>query len=212
MKHALSIQQFSQRYLRAAIGLAALAVWLVPACHGQLQSETANADRPNLHQIAELLETDLVERFLLEGQVPPKRRPPSDAVPYVSYNMPDNAYMTGMYLANQTYRWRADRDPKARELAREACRALHTLLAVTGKPGLFARSFMPWEMPYQDDGEWHKSADGRYRWRDDVSSDQVDGYMYGCRCTTAASAQRLANGARPRDVTQHTIASRDLTP
>ncbi len=135
---------------------------------------------PTLSQIADLLETDLAERFLIEGHVPPKRRPPSDAVPFVSYNMPDNAYMTGMYLADQTYRWLAAQDPEAKRLAQDACTALHTLIAVTGKPGLFARAFMPWDMPYQDDGEWHKSADGKYRWRGDVSSDQVDGYMYGC--------------------------------
>lgn len=152
----------------------------LPVCaQGQLSKETDTAG-PSLSRIAELLETDMVERFLLEGQVPPKRRPPSDTVPFVSYNMPDNAYMTGMYLASQTYRWDATHDDEAKKRAREACDALHTLLTVTGKPGLVARAFMPWEMPYQDDGQWHRSVDERYRWRDDVSSDQMDGYMYGC--------------------------------
>ncbi|MFH1741402.1 MAG: hypothetical protein ABIH23_20550 [bacterium] len=150
-----------------------------------------------MHQIADLLETDLVERFLLEGQVPPKRRAPTSEIPFVSYNMPDNAYMTGMYLANQTYRWRAVQSPEAKRVAFEACNALHTFVAVTGKPGLFARAFIPAEMPYLDDGVWRKSEDGKYLWRGDVSSDQVTGYMYGCSVyaegpASSAEVQRMA--------------------
>ena len=133
-----------------------------------------------MYQIADLLETDLEERFLLEGQVPPKRRPPNDSIPYVSFNMPDNAYMTGMYLANQTYRFRATQDPKAKGLAQKACNALHLFATVSGKPGLLSRAFIPVDMPYSDDGIWRKSQDGKYLWRGDVSSDQMTGYFYGC--------------------------------
>ncbi len=144
------------------------------------ENKTAALPAPKMNQIANLLETDLVERFLLEGQVPPKRKAPTADVPFVSYNMPDNAYMTGMYLANQTYRFRAGQDPEAKRLASEACSALHTFVAVTGKPGLFARAFIPVDMRYSDDGIWRKSPDGKYLWRGDVSSDQATGYMYGC--------------------------------
>ncbi len=135
---------------------------------------------PDLNQTALLLEEDMKERFMIEGQIAPKLRLPTEQVPFVSYNMPDNAYMTGMYLASQTYRWLAEPSPEAKKNAKEACEALHKLIEVTGKPGLFARSFLPWDMQYHDDGEWHRSADRNYRWRGDVSSDQVDGYMYGC--------------------------------
>lgn len=140
--------------------------------------------KPKMADTAMILDVDMVERFMFEGQIAPKRRIPTDDFPYPSYNMPDNAYMTGMFLASQTYRWLAEESPEAKrhamQLAKESCNALHTMIEVTGKSGLFARSFLPLQMPYQDDGEWHQSADGKYRWRGDVSSDQVDGFLYGC--------------------------------
>lgn len=136
--------------------------------------------KPNLYDTAMLLELDMSKRFMFEGQIAPKRRVPTDSRPYPTFNMPDNAYMTGMYLATQVYRWKAEQSDSIKRNAQRAARALHKMIEVTGKPGLFARSFYPWGLPFHDDGEWYRSADGEYRWRGDVSSDQVDGYMYGC--------------------------------
>lgn len=145
-----------------------------------ISSAQENFPKPNLYDTAMLLEIDMAKRFTIRGQIAPKRRVPSETYPYPTYNMPDNAYMTGMYLAAQTYRAQTEQIEESKRKAQRAAQALHTLIEVTGKPGLFARSFYPWGLPFHDDGEWYRSADGLYRWRGDVSSDQVDGYMYGC--------------------------------
>jgi len=142
-------------------------------------SRVAAADNLTLAEKAALFEKDMQERFIFDGQVPPKRRVPTEDIPFVSYNMPDNAYMTGIYLGTASLRYAATNDEAARQAAQDAFGALDLLLKVTGKEGLVARAAMPVDMPWHDDGLWRLSADGNYRWRGDVSSDQIDGVMYG---------------------------------
>ena len=136
-------------------------------------------DNLSLHRKALLFETDMAERFLVNNQIAPKLRPPTADRPFVSYNMPDNAYMTGLYCAAESWRYAATGDPEARRLARRALDGLIHLLNVTGKPGLLARASLPIDMEWQDDGDWPISPDGKFRWRGDVSSDQVDGVIFG---------------------------------
>ena len=136
-------------------------------------------DSLTLARKAALFEKDMQDRFIFAGQVPPKRRVPTSDIPFVSYNMPDNAYMTGIYLGTASFWYAATKDEDALQAAREAFGALDLLLKVTGKSGLMARSCMPVDMKWNDDGMWRLSPDGKYRWRGDVSSDQIDGVMYG---------------------------------
>jgi len=136
-------------------------------------------DDLSLGRKAALFERDMQERFIFDGQVPPKRRIPTAEIPFVSYNMPDNAYMTGIYLGTVSLRYAVTRDEEVRRAASEAFSALDLLLKVTGEKGLMARACLPLEMKWYDDGVWRLSADGKYRWRGDVSSDQIDGVMYG---------------------------------
>lgn len=129
---------------------------------------------------ARLFDVDLAERFLAaDGQVRVRRRLPTDEHPYVTYNMSDTAYMTGLYCAAQTWRYLATGDPEALGRARTSSRALRHLVAVTGRRGLLARASAPIDEPWLDDGTWRTSADGRRRWRGNVSSDQVDAMMFG---------------------------------
>jgi hypothetical protein len=52
---------------------------------------------------------------------------------------------------------------------------------VTGIPGFVARSFVPGDGPNPGErygGEWHRSADGKWWWKGDTSSDEVDGHYF----------------------------------
>jgi len=153
----------------------------------------------SLERKAEIFAYDLEQRFRIEGQVAPKLRLPVPSRSFVSYNMPDNCYMTGIYLGTEAMRWKVTGAPAARSNALAALRSLVRLHAVTGTRGLLARSYWPVDRgPYLDDGQWSTSADGRYHWRGDVSSDQVTGAMYGLS---------LAFDLLPEKETQAQIAS-----
>jgi hypothetical protein len=132
-----------------------------------------------LEAVAEVFHRDLVERFSLEGQVAPKRRLPRPGVPYPTYNMPDSAYMTGIWLGTLAHRWRATTDAEARARAARAIRALDLLQAASGVEGLLARAAVMPGPPHHDDGRWRPSPDGKLLWRGDVSSDQMCGVYYG---------------------------------
>jgi len=132
-----------------------------------------------LARVAEVFQADAVERFTVDGQLAPKRRKPAADVPFVSYNMPDNAYMTGIWLAAQAMRWDVTKDPDAQRVVKETIHGLDLLQHVTGVDGLLARAAMRTDEPRQDDGTWRPSPDGRYVWRGDVSVDQMDGVFYG---------------------------------
>ena len=129
---------------------------------------------------ARLFGVDLVERFLAaDGQVRVRRRLPTADHPYVTYNMSDTAYMTGLYCAAETWRYLASGAPDAAGRARKASEALRHLVAVTGRRGLLARASAPIDEPWLDDGTWRESRDGTRRWRGNVSSDQVAAVMFG---------------------------------
>lgn len=132
-----------------------------------------------LAQKAAVFDADLQERFTLEGQVLCKLKLPNPQRSFVAYNMPDNAYMTGMYLGALAFRYAATGDAAVQDQGKEALAAMNILCTASGKPGLLARAFWPVGKPFDDDGTWRESADGRYRWRGDVSSDQIDGVMFG---------------------------------
>ena len=139
----------------------------------------ATADTPALAKKAEVFAHDLQERFLFDGQVMCKRRLPTSARPFASFNMPDNAYMTGMYLGALSFEYDATNSNDARARARDALNALELLCTVSGQPGLLARAAVPMDAEWYDDGIWRESPDGEYRWRGDVSSDQMTGVFFG---------------------------------
>ena len=161
------------------------------------------ADDLSLAAKAALFDVDLAERFLAaDGQVRVRRRLPTAEHPYVTWNMSDTAYMTGLYCAAQTWRQLATGDPEAARRARTAAAALRHLVAVTGRDGLLARASAPIDEPWLDDGTWRESPDGRRRWRGNVSSDQVDAAMFGLFVYT----MHLAD-AREREAIGETVAA-----
>lgn len=122
---------------------------------------------------------DMLDRFVIKGQAMCKLNVPTEQVPFITYNMPDNAYMTGIYLGALSLKYAVTQDAETRKQAGNALKGLDLLCNVTGIEGLLARAAVKLPAPIQDDGEWSLSPDNQYVWRGDVSSDQMDGVFFG---------------------------------
>jgi hypothetical protein len=110
---------------------------------------------------------------------------------------------TANYLAMESFRYAATKDPQARENAGKAFRFLRLLQEVTDTNGFFARTIVPSTWKNVDDPNrsfderqladelvkeprfkpvqkrWHKSKDGKWLWKGDTSSDEMGGHMMG---------------------------------
>ena len=143
---------------------------------------------------------------------------------------------TAMYGAGECFAYAATRSPKSRERATQAFEALRFLQKVTqgghlAPPrGYVARTVRPVEWPdpnvgrlAQDQAQqkqdalwkayeprWPRSADGRWFWKSDTSSDELDGHYffyplyYDFLAETAAEKERVREVVR--DLTDHLIA------
>jgi hypothetical protein len=97
----------------------------------------------------------------------------------------DGGY-TGNYLAAQCYRWAATGDADARREATNTFHALRWLEGMTGISGLPARSvWAKGERGHQAGhgsggyaAEWHDTADGKFEWKGDTSSDEICSHFY----------------------------------
>jgi hypothetical protein len=111
---------------------------------------------------------------------------------------------TAMYGAGQCFAYAATKDPQAHKRARQAFEALKFLQEVTQggpyspPPGYIARTIRPVEWPDPNVGRiesdreaqkrdalwkvyeprWPKSADGKWFWKSDTSSDELDGHYF----------------------------------
>lgn len=129
-----------------------------------------------------------------------KLRTPGDFTSaWINHTDNDGLY-TAMYGAGECFRYGATRDPDAKRRAGRTFNALKMLFAVTGIPGFPARSVVPttWTPdPNQGFGaaankaeksrdplwkeilpRWPKSADGKYWWKCDTSSDEICGHYF----------------------------------
>ncbi|MFO8058110.1 MAG: hypothetical protein R6V10_12505 [bacterium] len=128
------------------------------------------------------------------------------AEPYYYDGQGDSTIHTGMYLAGQAFRYAVTGEAEARENARDAARALHHHLRVTGKPGYIARYAGPHELPFYDptdkpcseEERCHLAEGGTYQghyWLGDTSRDQYDGFFFG-----AAIAYELVDDPKLRSL------------
>jgi hypothetical protein len=86
---------------------------------------------------------------------------------------------TSLYVAAEAFRYAVTGERAARQNARRSLEALMFLERVSGIPGFCARSVVPIEQESQTyHGEWHRSADNRWWWKGDTSSDEVDGHYF----------------------------------
>lgn len=113
----------------------------------------------------------------------------------------DGSY-TAMYMAVESFRYAATKDPEAKQHADDAWKAIDFLHEVTGGGGFFARTVVPVDWEEVHDGNesispqeaadrrvenarykkveqrWRPSADGKWLWKGDTSSDEVVGHYY----------------------------------
>lgn len=89
---------------------------------------------------------------------------------------------TSLYVAAEAFRYGTTGDPDAKKNAWESLKALMFLEEVTGIPGFCARSVYPADVDFKPaerhGGEWHLSADGKWWWKGDTSSDEIDGHYF----------------------------------
>ncbi len=88
---------------------------------------------------------------------------------------------TSLYVAAEAFRYAVTKDPEARRNAWQSLQAMMFLEKVTGIPGFPARSILPGDGPDPaagHGGEWHRSADRRWWWKGDTSSDEIDGHYF----------------------------------
>lgn len=131
---------------------------------------------------------------------------PGDTTTLVQEDDDNDGEYTSMYLAMESFRYAATKNPEAAERAKKAFDFLHYLREVTEMDGFFARTIIPssWEKahdmnrsytpqelaeeiinnPRQKPVEkrWHLSKDGKWYWKGDTSSDELDGHLFGYYC------------------------------
>jgi hypothetical protein len=162
-------------------------------------------------------------------------RKPGDKASADPQDSDNDGLWTAMYGAGECFAYGATKDPKAKERAKKAFDALRFLQKVTqgGKPappkGYIARTIRPIEWPDPNIGRlehdrrehesdklwkvyeprWPRSADGKWFWKSDTSSDELDGHYffyplyYDLCADTDSERERLREVVR--DITDHLL-------
>ncbi len=110
-------------------------------------------------------------------------RIPGDLSTNQKVNEDNDGLWTSLYLATECFRYAVTKDPEARKNAIKTYEAMERLETATGIPGFPARSFVAAgdsitksHSPFPR--EWHLSADGKWKWLGDTSSDEIVGHMF----------------------------------
>ncbi len=129
---------------------------------------------------------------------------PGDTTRWIPEDDDNDGEYTGNYLAMESFRYATTKNEDAREKAKKAFHFLKQLKEVTNGDGYFARTMVPvaWSDRVHDGNRtyteqekaseltneprfkpveirWHKSADGKWLWKGDASSDEWCGHMMG---------------------------------
>lgn len=126
---------------------------------------------------------------------------PGDTASWHNSDDDNDGEYTGGYLAMESFRYAVTKDEDARIKARKAFDFLSLLQEVTGTEGFFARTVVPvdWKEVHDPnrtyterqladelvndprnkpvEQRWHMSKDGKWLWKGDTSSDEMDGHM-----------------------------------
>ena len=161
-----------------------------------------------LEQKADFFYEKLIQRHVREPWIVNRFRlnVPGDTTTLEQSDDDNDGEYTSMYLAMESFRYAATKEPEAKERAKKAFDFLHYLREVTEMDGFFARTIIPvsWENsndrnrtytpqelaeeiinnPRQKPVEirWHLSKDGKWMWKGDTSSDELDGHLFGYYC------------------------------
>ncbi len=129
---------------------------------------------------------------------------PGDTLHWQPEDDDNDGEYTGNYLAMESFRYAATHDADARAKAKKAFHFLKYLQEVTNGDGYFARAIVPvdWASRVHDNNRkytaqeiaeelvsdprykpletrWHPTADGKWLWKGDASSDEWCGHMMG---------------------------------
>lgn len=106
-------------------------------------------------------------------------RVPGDLSTNKAVSSDNDGLWTAIYVAAECLRYKVTGEAAARDYARQGMQALLRLEAITGIPGFPARSFIKIGEDIQpQDGEWHTTPDGEWRWKGDTSSDEIVGHYF----------------------------------
>lgn len=162
-------------------------------------------------------------------------RVPGDKSSHQNHDSDNDGLWTSMWGAGECFAVAATGDPEARRRAKKAFEALRFLQKVTqgGTPqppkGYIARTIRSVELPDPNEGRfqsdiegqkhdalwkayeprWPKSADGKWYWKSDTSSDELDGHYffyalyYEFVADTEAERERVREVVR--DITDHML-------
>ena len=153
---------------------------------------------------------------------------PGDTSEWTQHDSDNDGLWTGMYGAGECFAYAATKDPQAKQRAVAAFEAVRFLSQVTqggtppALPGFPARTILPTdgEDPNQvayarragprtpaarpavesHHPRWPKSADGKWYWKCDTSSDELDGHYFLYAVYYDLVAETEAEKSRVRDV------------
>ena len=147
--------------------------------------------------------TQMMRKHMREPWIcaPLRLEVPGDTSTWIHSDDDNDGEYTGGYLAMESFRYAATGDPDAKMKARKAFDFLVKLQTITGTDGFFARTIVPvdWQQMHDPnrtyterqiadalvadprykpvEERWRKSADGKWLWKGDTSSDEMDGHM-----------------------------------
>ncbi|MFN0112809.1 MAG: hypothetical protein ACKVZH_28450 [Blastocatellia bacterium] len=105
---------------------------------------------------------------------------PGDLASNQMVSSDNDGLWTQMYIAAEAFRYSVTKATDARANAKVGFEAMLRLEAITGISGFHARSIIKIGEDIQPgDGEWHTTADGKWRWKGDTSSDEIVGHYFG---------------------------------
>ncbi|MCX6622583.1 MAG: regulator, partial [Acidobacteria bacterium] len=138
---------------------------------------------------------------------------------------------TNMYLAMESFRYAVTKSPDARANAAKAFRAMRFLQEVTGTSGFVARTVVPsdWKKVHDAnekvsaedrvdrqvrnprskvvENRWRPSADGKWLWKGDTSSDEITGHFYGYLMYYMLAAEEGQERQAVRDLVRRVMDS-----
>lgn len=156
------------------------------------------------------------------------KQPGNPAAGVIHEASDNDGLWTAVYVAAQSFRWAATRDPEARAAARKSMFAMLDLVKYSGVPGFPARAILrkgepdvagynPDEtvrVPGEKDKIWYQSpVDPQVLCKGDTSSDELDGHYFAWHVfydLVADEAERRTVRAVVKAVTDH-ILDHELT-
>lgn len=103
---------------------------------------------------------------------------PGDTASWKCYTSDNDGLWTSIYLASESFRYAVTGAEDAYENAVRTFLAMEKLETINPIEGFVSRSYVTIDESTGNHGEWHVSADGKWKWKADTSSDEIVGHMF----------------------------------